>query len=139
MPALTPLLRVRRSCALLAALRLRLREEYDSFFSRAPAQAVHIALQVARALEYLHPTIIHRDLKVRLLRLVAGSGLRIGARPCNRRVDPFTTSTRHALLVQHFILTRALADPYTPARRPLAPQRHTRTARKCAHLKRGRE
>ncbi|KAG2438014.1 hypothetical protein HXX76_005628 [Chlamydomonas incerta] len=25
--------------------------------------AVHIALQVARALEYLHPTIIHRDLK----------------------------------------------------------------------------
>jgi hypothetical protein len=28
------------------------------------SQVLHIALQVARALSYLHPTIIHRDLKV---------------------------------------------------------------------------
>lgn len=28
-------------------------------------QALRIALQVARALHYLHPTILHRDLKVR--------------------------------------------------------------------------
>jgi serine/threonine protein kinase len=28
-------------------------------------QVLHIAIQVARGLEYLHPTVVHRDLKVR--------------------------------------------------------------------------
>lgn len=42
------------SCLALPCLALRV---------RACVQAVHIALQVARALAYLHPTILHRDLK----------------------------------------------------------------------------
>ena len=54
----------------------------------AVAQVLHIALQVARALAYLHPTIIHRDLKVRGCFVRATPACLTGPESCTGHVGP---------------------------------------------------
>jgi serine/threonine protein kinase len=41
-------------------------------------QVLHIALELAKGLEYLHPTIMHRDLKVRVWAAAEGPGCQGG-------------------------------------------------------------